>query len=892
MSLAGGSRLGPYEILAAIGAGGMGEVYRAKDTRLDRTVAIKVLPSHLGQHPEVRARFEREAKAISNLNHPNICTVFDIGTHDGVDYLVMELLEGESLAARLARGPLPPNELLPRALEIADALDRAHRGGIVHRDLKPGNVMLTKAGAKLLDFGLAKSIAAGAPTLLTAAPTMTSPLTAAGTLVGTFQYMAPEQLEGKEADARSDIFAFGALLHEMATGKRAFEGKTQASVIARVLESEPPPLSQIQPLAPPGLERLVTQCLAKDPAERRQTMHDVLLELRWIQEGGSRAGVPAPVTVRRRRAEVALWTLVATLAATSLIFAALYARTGRAQERVIRAMIPAPAGANFYMAGPECGPVAVSPDGRRIVFSAMKEDGSRQLYVRALDATAATPLAGTESGAYPFWSPDSRKIAFFSDGKLRQIAADGGPPLVLCDAPNPRGGSWGRAGFIVFAPVLDGGISSVPEVGGTPSPVTKLDSAEGGVEETHRWPFFLPDGKHFLYFSRTVDRRVESNVTKLGALDGAPGKVILRAPSNSLYASGHLLYIREESLMAQRMNPKSFELEGDAFPVADEVQFDSSFSQAIVSASENGVLLYQTGHGDSGSRLVWYDRAGKEIGQLGDRDTYWDVSLSASGDRVAVSISDVRTGPPDLWIFDVARGLRTRFTFDTHSDVAPVWSPDGARLAYASDRAGTSDLYAKLSSGAGTDEALLTSGDRKLPASWSADGKFIAYESTSDPNMKQDLWVLPLTGDRKPIAFLRTPFGERWPRFSPDGSFIAYTSNESGRNEIYVAPFPGPGGKWQISTTGGSRPRWRRDGKEIFYLSAMNAITSVEVSRDGPSLRAGEAKTLFRVVPGLIGTAYDVTADGQRFLVSSLLRNQTSTPLTLVVNWLPSAEAK
>ncbi|HZE89259.1 MAG TPA: protein kinase, partial [Verrucomicrobiae bacterium] len=599
MSLAAGSRLGPYEILGAIGAGGMGEVYRAKDTRLDRNVAVKVLPSHLGQHPEVRARFEREAKVISNLNHPNICTVFDIGTHEGVDYLVMELLEGESLAARLARGPLPPNEILPRALEIADALDRAHRGGIVHRDLKPGNVMLTKAGAKLLDFGLAKGIALATPSGLTASPTQESPLTAAGTLVGTFQYMAPEQLEGREADARSDIFAFGALLHEMATGRRAFDGKTQASVIARVLESEPPPLSQIQPLAPPGLDRLVSQCLAKDPGERRQTMHDVLLELRWIHEGGARTGVPSPVTGRRRRVDVTLLALVAALAATSVILAVLYARTGRTVERVIRATVPAPAGANFYMAGPECGPVAVSPDGRRIVFSALRDDGSRQLYVRPLDATAATPLAGTENGAYPFWSPDSRKIAFFSDGKLRQIAADGGPPLVLCDAPNPRGGSWGRAGFIVFAPLLDGGISSVPETGGIPSPVTKLESADGGIEETHRWPFFLPDGKRFLYFSRTVDRRVESNVTKLGSLEGAPGKIVLHASSNAIYASGHILYIREGSLMAQVMSPQSFELEGDSFPVADEVQFDSTFSQAIVSASENGILVYQTGKGDS-----------------------------------------------------------------------------------------------------------------------------------------------------------------------------------------------------------------------------------------------------------------------------------------------------
>ncbi|HSS45480.1 MAG TPA: protein kinase, partial [Thermoanaerobaculia bacterium] len=554
MTLAAGTRLGPYEITGALGAGGMGEVYRARDTRLERTVAVKVLPSHLSASPEVRQRFEREAKTISQLSHPHICALYDVGREGDTEYLVMELLEGETLSERLAKGPLPLEQTLRYGIETADALDKAHRQGIVHRDLKPGNVMLTKSGVKLLDFGLAKAMAPPAPRgSLTALPTQQG-LTQEGTILGTFQYMAPEQLEGKETDTRSDIFAFGAVLYEMATGRKAFSGSSQASLITAIMSSEPASISSVQPMTPPALDRVVKTCLAKDPDDRWQTAHDVMLQLKWIAEGGSQAGVPGPIVARRKSRERLAWGMaaVAFLMALAAVSAFLYLQDRREAPRMVRSSILLPEKLRFDLG---TVPVAVSPDGRRIAFAASDAEGKKLLWVRSLDALSAQPLAGTDGACCPFWSPDGRFLGFFASGKLKKVEASGGPAQTLCDAPNNRGGTWNRAGEIAFAPAARDPIQRVPSSGGAATPATKLDSSRGEI--SHRWPFFLPDGRHFLYFAMGAfyGPKAVSNGIYVGSLDSQERRLLLRADSNVAYAPpGYLLFLRERTLMAQPFN--------------------------------------------------------------------------------------------------------------------------------------------------------------------------------------------------------------------------------------------------------------------------------------------------------------------------------------------------
>ncbi len=894
MGLQRGARLGPYEILDPLGAGGMGEVYRARDTRLDRTVAIKVLPSHLSGNSEAHQRFEREARAVSSLNHPHICTLYDIGGQDGVDYLVMEHLDGETLAARLQRGPLAPTELLRCAMEVADALEKAHRQGLIHRDLKPGNVMLTRSGAKVLDFGLAKVLApAGAPGGMTGSPTRTSPLTAEGAIVGTCQYMAPEQLEGSEADARSDIFAFGLTVYEMATGKRAFDGKTKASVIASILKEEPQPISSLQPVTPPALERLVSTCLVKDRDERRQTMHDVLLELRWIASAGSQPGIPGATAAATRPRERLGWLLVvALLGVAAVALGVAWRRAVSVQPRVIRAIVPAPDGTTFRSAGLGAGPVAVSPDGSRLVFSARTEIGSEMLWVRPLDSPTAAPLVGTEGGSYPFWSPDGRSIGFFAGGKLKRIDAAGGPALSLCDAGSSRGGAWSPEGVILFAPEQTSGLFRVPETGGAPVEMTRLDEAR--QETTHRWPQFLPGGRKFLFFSRIAPGS-EANAVMAGSLDGGDTRVILRGQSHAVYVSGHLLFVRESTLMAQSFDADDLTLDLDAFPIAEHVQVDADFSRGIFSVSENGVLVYQTGQPQGETQLIWFDRNGKETGSLGDKAVYSDFTLSPDLKKVVVSVSDPRMGlPPDLWIYEVARGLRTRFTTHPMADGRPLWSPDGSQVVFASIRKRTFDLYVKSYAGSADEELLLEADYDQFPESWSANGQYLAYTNRGVPGTNSDIWVLPLSGDRKPIPFLQTEFRELGPQFSPDGRWIAYTSDESGgRDEVYVAPFPGPGRKVQISTAGGTAARWRQDGHEIFYLASDNKITAAQVVQQGPTFEVGAVKPLFAIrTGGRLGTIYRASPDGQRFLVNTSLEEERPSPLTLVVNWTADIKKK
>jgi Tol biopolymer transport system component/predicted Ser/Thr protein kinase len=895
MAILPGRRLGPYEILSAIGAGGMGEVYKARDTRLDRIVAIKVLPTHLADRSEFRERFEREARTIASLNHPHICTLFDIGQQDGFDFLVMEYLEGETLAQRLIKGPLPLEQVLQYAIEIADALDKAHRKGVTHRDLKPGNVMLTRAGTKLLDFGLAKlkQEAAPASVSLSEIPTADEPLTAKGTILGTLQYMAPEQLEGKEVDARTDIFAFGAGVYEMATGKRAFEGKSQASLIAAILEREPPPMSSLQPMTPPALDRVVKKCLRKDPDERWQSAHDATDELKWIAEGGSQAGISAPAVTRRSgplsNARVA-WSV-----ATIVFFAALalgaYSYFRRAPEdmRAVRFFAPLPEGWKLAGRGTvtsgATGPLAVSPDGRRIAFVATNAEGKFLLWVRALDTLNGQALAETEGASSPFWSPDSRYLGFFAGGKLKKIEVAGGPPITLCDAPDNRGGTWNQDGLIVFAPSLNSALQRVPASGGVPTAATVL--GQGALIQER--PFFLPDGKHFLY-REIAPGAILGGSVYLASLDSTPPKLLVNADSqNAVYAQGHLLFLRGTTLMAQPFDARRLVLAGEMFPIAEQIQTQPvNPPYAIFSASENGVLVYQTGRSAAGSQLMWYDRTGNQIGVLGDPAQYSDVELSPDGKRASVSILDPTGKGRDIWLYDVTRGLRTRFTF-AGEEMASVWSRDGSRIVLNARRKGHLDLYQKASSGAGAEEVLFEDNQDKFPVSWSPDGRYILYLSirpgTGGSSTGYRLWILPLLGDRKPHPFLDTQFTENPGQFSPDGRWVAYWSDESGKNEVYVVPFPGPGGKWQVSTGGGQAPRWRQDGSEIFYVSPDNKLMAATVNGKDSSFEVGAIKPLFATRPGGPRNWYTVSPDGQRFLINTAPEQATVEPLTVVLNW-------
>ena len=883
MTLAQGTRLGPYEILAPVGAGGMGEVYRARDTRLERTVAVKVLPAHLSRSEEIRQRFEREARAISSLSHPHICALYDVGNQDGTEYLVMEFLEGETLTDRLSRGPLPSEQVLRYGIDIADALDRAHRQGIVHRDLKPGNVMLTKSGVKLVDFGLAR-MAASIPGNSSISILQTQAgmnLTQEGTILGTFQYMSPEQLEGKEADARSDIFAFGAVLYEMATGQKAFSGKSQASLIASILSAEPPAISTIQPMTPPALDRVVKTCLAKDPDDRWQTAHDVMLQLKWIAEGGSQAGVPAPLVARRKSRERLAWAVAAVLALATIALAALeIARPRAASARIVRSSILPPEKTAFHLISDGAGPPALSPDGQQIAFTARDSSGKALLWVRSLDSLAARPLPGTEDAMYPFWSPDGRHIGFFAGSKLKTIEASGGPALALCDAADGRGGTWNKDGIILFEPHFREPIFRVAATGGKPTPVTKLD--ESRRETTHRYPFFLPDGKRFLYeaASHSVSTDSELHAIYLGSLDGKPPKLVVNARSKPLYAAGHLLFVRQKTLMAQPFDAKSLTLSGEPFPVVGNVQEDPGFFTAVFTVSDNGVLAYQEGGGSGDqAQLTWFDRSGKKLEAVGPQGNLWNPRISHDGRRAVFTMGD----PGDLWVEDLSRNVPTRLTFDPADDNNAVWSADDSRLLFLSLRSGGGDIYGKPSSGTGADERLVSSASVKDPSSVSPDGRWLLM-SVLNPKTKWDIELLSLP-DRKVTDFLKTDFDELQGEFSPDGRWVAYSCNESGRHEVYVQPFPGPGGKWQISSAGGTNPVWRRDGKELFYLASDRKMMSVPV-RIGAAFEAESPRPLFDVrVKSDPDRHFDVTADGQRFLITLPLGDETSPPITLVQNW-------
>jgi Tol biopolymer transport system component len=879
MTLSAGTKLGPYEIVSPIGAGGMGEVYRAKDTRLDRDVAVKVLPEHLATSEEIRQRFEREAKTISQFSHPHICALYDVGREGDVEYLVMEFLEGESLADRLGKGALPTEQVLRYGIEIADALDKAHRQGIVHRDLKPGNIMLTKSGVKLLDFGLAKPLATAGARPVSGASVMATeaqasqPLTERGTILGTFQYMAPEQLEGAEADARSDIFAFGAVLYEMATGRKAFSGKSQASLIGSILRDDPAPVSEVAPMVPPAFNRVIKTCLAKDPEHRFQTAHDIKLQLEWIAEGGSQAGLPAPVLARRKNREKLAWTVAVAgiLAAAALGYG--FVRRAPMPPRVVRFEVANPPGITTIDAP------KISPDGRMLAFNATDANGKTQIWLRPLNALAAQPLAGTEGTRRPFWSPDSRFLGFVADGKLKKIDVTGGPPTKICDAPTGVDGSWSPEGVILLDGTGTDPIYRVPAAGGTPVVAAKADPARKEVQVG--WPEFLPDGRHFIFM--VINQKADQSAYRIGSLDSSETKPFAPAQSMLVYApQGYLLFLKDRTLMAQAFDAKAIKTTGEPMPLAEQIGTDS-VGLARFSVSRDGVLAYRTG--ESGGRLLWVDRSGKELDTVGDQAEYEDPEFSPTGDRLAFDLTDVRSGKSDVWVRDLSRGVNSRFTFGLDSAFCPVWSPRGDVIVYTSDRDGAFGIYQKATGGSGEEKLLVKTDVLLIPFSFSPDGRFLAYQR-QDAKTNWDILLLPLTGEAKPVTFRATPFREAQPRFSPDGRFMAYVANESGRNEVYVQSYPGPGRTWQISTAGGTDPHWRQDGKELYYRGLDQKLMAVEV-RGGDALEPGLPQVLFqaRVSTGLSSTKYLPDPTGQKFLFVAPLGREAMMPTTVVLNW-------
>jgi Tol biopolymer transport system component len=888
MGLHAGARLGPYEIAAPLGAGGMGEVYKARDTRLDRTVAIKVLPEPFAGNLELKQRLEREARAISSLNHPHICTLYDVGQQDGADFLVMEYLEGESLAQRLNKGPLPINEAITYAIQIADALDKAHRQGLVHRDLKPGNIMLVKSGAqisaKLLDFGLAKAmpqVAMSAAAGATISQHAAAPLTAQGSVAGTFQYMAPEQFEGKEADARSDVFAFGVVLYEMVTGRKAFEGKTQASLIVKIMEHEPAPISTVQPVTPPALERLVRHCLAKDPQERWQTAHDLLLQLRWIGEGGSQVGV-APVLARRRklRAEFA-W------AAAGVSTAALLAILGVGAWTWLQPK-PVPQQTRFTIAPPENsaytlgtgGPLTLSPDGRRLAF-VTGTFGKGQLWVRDLDSLTPRLLPGTEGAWHPTWSPDGRFLAFVIPGaQYKKIDVNGGTPITIAD-PGFTGllsSAWSREGAILFTGA-GARLFRIPESGGQPVAVTELDKSRN--ETSHTWPIFLPDGRRFIYAAQGSD--TSKSALYLASLDSPARTHLIDGFSFVAYARGYLFFQRRGTLMAQPFDEKAGRVNGDGAPVIEGVQSDESFGDCACSVSADGTLAYITGTSlVGGNALTWFDAHGQRAGTVGEPSVLQGFRISPDGRSLAVSLKDNSTNSNnsanyDIWTIDLERNVSTRLTSDSKIDNNPIWSADGTHVIFRSDRKGQGDLYQRAAGGGGADELLFESLESKAPTSASRDGKLMLFTRNMGGQKKTDIWALPLSGDRKPFPVVSTDFNESGAAFSPDGRWIAYDSSESGANQIYIQPFPPTGPRVRVSTTTGNNPAWSADGRQLFYRTNDNHVMSVDVTSP---MRPGVPKELFTQAGG-----WTMDPVHQRFLMAVAPDATGAAPITVVLNW-------
>jgi len=870
VALASGAKLGPYEIVSPLGVGGMGEVYRARDTRLDRTVAIKILPAQFSADPVHKQRFEREAKTISQLNHPHICVLHDIGHQDGIDYLVMECLEGETLAKRLQKGLLPLDQVLKLSAQIADALDKAHRNGVVHRDLKPGNIMLIGSAAKLLDFGLAKPAAPLASLATLTATRNESPVTEQGTIVGTFQYMSPEQIEGQELDGRSDIFSLGAVLYEMLTGKRAFEGKSQLSVASAILEKDPAPISAMKPLTPPALDHAIRRCLAKDREQRWQSARDLARELDWIAE--EKSANQAPQSAPRRR-ETFAWGLTALSIALLLWFAYPGHRSARPSEREhLRLSLLPPQSTSFVP-----NHFAISPDGQRLAFIAAAQDGGTALWIRSLASGTAQQMTGTDGAVFPFWSPDNRQVGFFADGKLKSVDPTGTGARIICDAHGPAGGTWSQQGTIVFfdgADAAGSGLQKVLATGGSPQSATNLNSINAV------WPSFLPDGDHFLFFVTTTNESVAAG-TYVGSLGSMDSKLITsQITGNAQFASGRLFFVRDRSLMAQSFDVQRFQTTAPPEPVAQqELDQDPAFSRAGFSVSSSGTVVFQSAS-ENVSRLRWFDRDGKELGEI-PTPGYRDPALSRDGKLLAVSSDEEGNGKRFIHTYDFVRGTSTRVSTGG-AEIFPVLSPDGRTVAYRGlDNQGSSHIYMMPAEGSGKSEVVPES-IGLIVNDWSPDGRYLIYMSVQRPGPRLRFYDFAKHSHSEFASGVEA-------QFSPDGKWVAFTGaalRSYANPDVFVAQFPAATRRIQISNHGGAQPHWRSDGKELFYITRDKKLMAVSIDTAGGKVLAGVPHALFQtriIAPRIVLFQYAVAPDGKRFLINSL-PSVGATPLTVLMN--------
>jgi eukaryotic-like serine/threonine-protein kinase len=875
-ALTPGMRLGVFAVEGFVGAGGMGEVYKARDTRLDRNVAIKVLAPDAATDPRGRTRFAYEARALARLSHPRICAVHEMGHQDGVDFLVMEYLEGETLAARLRRGPMPLAQALRTAIEIAEAVAAAHAQGVIHRDLKPGNVMLTSGGAKLLDFGLARLRPSGASGLSPVTRAFSTSGTFPGMVAGTLPYMAPEQLEERDVDGRADIFAFGAVLYEMITGRQAFEGTSRAVVISAILSSDLPATAVLQPLTPPALDQVIRNCLAKDRSDRWQSAHDVLLQLRWI------AGHPSTVTAEKgvaqnRRRELLAWTIASIAGlALAILWAWALGRPAPTVRTHVSSALP-PAG---VLLETDEAPV-ISPDGSRLLFVGHDATGQQLLYILALDvARPAQPLANTDGASLPFWSPDGQSVGFFGQGKLKTVVLGTGQIRTLADAGGARGGTWNRDDVILFAPRPGTGLYYISAAGGQPTPV-KIDIPGAW------FPSFLPDGRHFLYFTPAANQPDNAGVF-VGSLDSSHARRLVTGRSRAVHTPGYLLFWREGALLAQPFDETTLEVRGNRVAVANGVGLNPVTNQGLFSASDSGTLVFFSGAVGE-SQLVWFDRAGRQIGNPGPKGVINSMSLSPDAASVVYDQAEPRNRTFDLWRLDFGGGVPSRLTFHPSHDLFPLWSPDGTRIAFSSIREPPPQLHALNAESAGTEKRLLKTSVPASPSSWSSDGGLLIYDSTH-PQTGGDIWVLPLNGKVQPHPVIRTAADEHYGALSPDGRWLAYISNETGAYEVYVESFPATGFKRQVSTQGGFEPQWRRDGKELFYVAPNLTLMAVDVKSQPPTLHAGAPTELFRtrikwMEIQAVAHHYAAAPDGRRFLISSATEEARSVPVTIMLDW-------
>jgi Tol biopolymer transport system component len=852
-----------YRIVSKLGEGGMGAVYRATDTKLNREVAIKVLPDAFSQDADRLARFTREAHLLASLNHPNIAAIYGVEERA----LIMELVEGQTLAERIAQGPLPLGEALPIARQIAEGLEYAHEKGIIHRDLKPTNVKVTPEGRiKVLDFGLAKALTQDAPAANPeSSPTLTMRATVAGVILGTAAYMSPEQAKGKPVDRRADIWAFGVVLTEILTGRRLYLGETASETLAAVLLKEPD-LSRLPRTTPATIRTLIRRCLDRDPLRR----------LRDIGEARVILEQPESASAETVSAEHRPWGyIVASVLAVALSLVLYFRRAD--ESRMIRLSVVPPRGGSFNVLA---GFPAISPNGRQMAIVATT-GGKDAIWLRDLDSLTGYWLPGTVGASYPFWSPDSRTLGFFAGGKLKKVELAGGLAATLCDAPGAAGGSWSQAGVIIFARRYTTPIMRVPETGGSPQPVTRQN--EGGLGG-QRFPWFLPDGRHFLYFS--LDTEPEKSGIYVAALDSNESRRLLPELANAVYAPpGYLLYLRGSTLMAQPFDTSQTRLNGQAVAIAEKIDHLTDSLHGAFSTSGNGILLYSEGSGIGSTQLTWFDGSGRFDGTSGPPASVQWPAISPDGKVVVVDQLDPGTGSQDLWLHDPARGAPSRFTFNSALSRYAVWSPDGSHIAFVSNRDGFFKVYQKPVSGSSPEEVLHTT-PPAWPDDWSHDGRYLILEvpAGTSPTRTRDLWVLPLDGDRKAFPYLQSKANERWGRLSPDGRWLAYSSDESSRVEVYVTSFPNPGGKWQVSVDGGDVPAWGRDGRNLFFLGPQGKMMAVEVKR-GERFEVGAPKPLFDThITSGPQVRFDVGPDG-RFLIPVQSEPTATLPMTVVVNW-------